>query len=590
MRWLLAVGLVGCTFHTGRADDVDAPPGVPLTWTLDTTADFAGSGFSSQAVTIEPTGMLTPAGYVYGGLMMYGVHGTELWSSTATLPLDFGLTSTVTPDGAALWTGADFDTSQSLANVGIMSNDVFSLWMVGEVYLGAQEVVSIDADGAGFIDLYIDGRWQQMAYSPAAAAMTSPAVSRAGWYPVRIGYGEGTSSGHLIVRHGPSGSLAPFTRDTVRGVASEVAGTMRLQFDRQIFGGAINDGDPPISHLEQVDLLASLPDLDDQDWSARWFGQIHIDQPGTYNFVISSDDGNELYAGTTGVSTQWAQDLGYVGTNVLGLTLEAGWNDLMLDYNQGGGNESLSLMMNGAPVPLAQLRPVEPRRDRLVSYTVEPAGGVDVPNDTGILATLNANVAAYPSEVVTSIDVTIELSTQHRDQLVIKLQKPGGSPVTIQNHVGGGAATNLEIQLHITDQKLVGGLAAGTWVLGVGDDVTGGNSTSVAGFELTLHTNTGPEQVALTGTYVSPVKALGGMLAAITDVAWTERAPLPSDVALRACSQPDCSDNPPWTQPLAQHASASLPVAPYIQAMITLHSDGTKETELDRLDVTYEVK
>jgi len=188
--------------------------------------------------------------------------------------------------------------------------------------------------------------------------------------------------------------------------------------------------------------------------------------------------------------------------------------------------------------------------------------------------------------MVTSIDVMVGYQTQHRDQLVVKLQKPGGAPVTIRNHQGTGGGTDL-IQIHVTDPALVGGPAAGAWVLGLADDVTGGNTTALTQYNLTLHTGVGPEQVALTGTYVSPVKDLGGTLSTITDVAWTERAPIASEVALRACDQPDCSDAPAWSTPIAQHGHPMLPAKPYLQAQVTMHSDGTKEPELDVLEVRY---
>lgn len=588
MRWLLALALVGCSFHThpfGSGGDDAPPPGV--LWELDTAADFAGSGYQVQAITIEPGGMLTPHGYVYGGLIMNGLHGTELWSTLTQPPFDYSATMGQTPGGAALYTGGYFSTSDSLTNVGIATNDLFSLWMQGEAYIDANDVLAIDADGAGFIDLYFAGSWHQMAYSRSDGVNVSVPVTAAGWYPVRIGYGEGTSSGHLDVRHGPSGTLSPFSRDRLRAVASEITGTMRLQFFHQIFGGTGADGVPPISHLETTDLLPALPSIDLADFSVRWFGQVRVDQPGTYAFTVDSDDGNQLYAGSAGVATHWAQQDAYSGASSLGAMLDAGWNDLALDYNQVSTTQRLSLTMNGAPVPAAQLRPVEPRHDRLVANTVVPAAPVAVMNDNGTLATLTANVVGYPSEVVTSIDVMIEYTTQHREQLVVKLLRPGGSPITIQNHQGTGGATGFQDQIHVTDPQLVGGPAPGAWVIGLGDDVTGGNNTTLLQLNLTLHTSIGPEQIALIGTYTSPVKDLGSPLSAITDVSWAERAPIASEVALRACDQPDCSDAPAWSAPIDPHGHPALPARRYLQAQVTMHSDGTKEPELDKLAIHY---
>jgi subtilisin-like proprotein convertase family protein len=585
--WLLLCALAGCSFHTHApgGDDDDAPP-PGIAWTLDTAEDFAGSGYQTQAVTIEPSGMLTQAAYAYGGLLLHGVAANELWIDP---PFDWNLTTSVTPSGAALWTGDDFDTSQDLSNVGIATNDVLSLWAEGEVYLDAGDVVSIDADGTGFIQLYVGGTWKDVTYS-RGTAMSSLPMPTAGWYPIRIAYAEGNNSGYLDVRHGPSGTLTPFTRDRLRADVSAVHGTMRLEFYRQIFGGTSGNLVPPTSHLEETDLIAALPALETYDWSLRWYGQVHIDQPGIYSFVVTSDDGHQLYAGTAGISTHWGRDDAFVGMNQLGANLDAGWNDLVLDYNQAQGNQALSLTMNGSAVPLAQLRPVEPRRDRLITQSIEPAAPIGVQNDTGALTTLSATIPGYPNEVVTAIDVTVMYNTQHREQLVFKLAAPNGQPVTIENHVGTGGATSIIDQIHITDPLLVGGAAAGTWTLGMGDDVTGGNTSSLREFHLTLHTSGGPEQVATTATYLTPVHALGGALARITDVAWIEHAAVPSEVALRACEQPDCSDGAAWSSPGGQHATPTLPAAPYIQARVTLHSDGARETELDSLTIRYQTR
>jgi subtilisin-like proprotein convertase family protein len=593
MRWWLVLCLVGCGFHThgaGGDDDTDAPP-PGIAWTLDTADDFAGSGYETHAVTIEPSGMLTQAAYAYGGLLVHGLPDMELWSPATPTPMDWDASAGVTSSGAALWTGEYFDTiSADFTNLGIADTGTFSLWLEGEVYLDANDVLLLDADGAGFVDLYIDGAWQQLLVGKSDGPHTSAPLATAGWYPIRIGYGQGGASGHLDVRHGTNATLVPFTRDRLRTDVSAVHGTMRLEYYRQIFGGAHDNLEPPISHLEEADLIASLPQLETYDWSMRWYGQVHIDEPGTYTFVVASDDGHQLHVGTSGISTHWGRDDAFAGMNQLGANLDAGWNDLVLDYNQVLDDQTLSVTMNGAAIPLAQLRPVEPRGDRLITQSIIPATPVTVQNDTGSLATLSATIAGYPGETVTAIDITVSYTTQHRDQLVFKLAAPNGQPVTIQNHTGTGGGTGLFDQIHVTDPQLVGGPAAGTWVLGLGDDVTGGNNSALREFHVTLHTSGGPEQVATTATYVTPVHALGGALARITDVAWIERAPLASEVAVRACEQADCSDAPAWSEQLAQHATPMLPAAPYLQARITLHSDGARETELDSLTIRYQTR
>ena len=591
MRFAAVVALAGCGFHPGPPVGDATSPG---TWTVDSAAELAAG--KATGLTIEPTGQLTELGYCYGGLLEHGERGSELWKTTDPLPLQWSKLNGVDPMGAALWNGTYFDTSQSLANVGITTNDVFALWLEGEVYLDANDVLALDANAVGFIDVLSPQGWMQQTASLFNGFQMSGTFPTAGWYRVRIGYAEGSSNGHLDVRHGPAGSLVPFTRDRLRAPCSEIAGTSRLQFYRQMLGGTRSNNVAPTSHLEEQPLIAQLPALDMFDWSARWSGQFYAATPGPYELTVTADDASATLLGTApAVTSHWVR--GDVVTSpqaaVIPATLDAGWNDLIVAYGQVDNARSLAIAITGAPdatligkpIPRELLRAVEPRADRLIARSIVPGNAVTIPNDTGVPATLSAQVDGFPTEVVTHADVTVLLSTQHVDQLVITLTPPGGSPVVLRNHVGTGGG-NL-ILYAAGDAGIAGGSPVGLWTIGVADNVTGGNTSALQSFHLTLHTSGGPEQIALAGTWVSPVHDLGAPLAAITDVAWIERAPQASQLFLRTCEQPDCADDPPWSDPIDPHATPALTATRYLQAKLVMHSDGTKEGELDSLTISY---
>jgi subtilisin-like proprotein convertase family protein len=277
--------------------------------------------------------------------------------------------------------------------------------------------------------------------------------------------------------------------------------------------------------------------------------------------------------------------------------LEAGWNDLVLDYNQAYGILSLALQitagpdLSGAPIPQARLRAVEPRSDRLATQTLRGSAR-SIANDSGVATTTVAKIDGFATEVVTELDVHADIATQHQEQLVFYLTKPGGSPVAIRTHqgVGSGGGGTFPVEIVVTDPALIGGPPAGNWTLGIADDVVGGNSSTVSGFALTVHASGGPEQIALSGTWTSGVLDTQSIVRGIAQVMWNERVPAtrsPTQVTLRTCDQPDCSDDPPWSGAIAKNAGTTIPTKRYLQARVVMSSDGTHEPELDSLQITY---
>ena len=592
----------GCSFHHGSAasdggiEGSDAlPPG--LHWIVDTASDF-GAGTAS-AIDVESTGAITPTGYVYGALFEHGLQGTELWN-TGNLTPQFSDTTTVTPSGAGMWNAQYTTTADSYANVGVVTNDVFSLWFEGDIYLDANDELMVDADGAAFVDILgANGTWTTVVASRTTGQQTSAAFATAGWYTMRMGYGEGTASGHLDFRRGPAGSFVPFTRDRLRANTSRVAGTMRDTFFRQIFGGAAGGAPSPVMQLAPDALLAQTnlspapPGASTADWSARWFGQLYVTAPGSYTLSAASDAGNRISVANTTAAMHWTAGDATASTNPLTLDLAQGWNDLALDYTHVSGASSLALAITAAPdnvtgaIASDRLRVVEPRRDRLITRSVIAAAPITIQNDSGVPATMSTDVAGFANETIASIEVTVRLSTQHENQLVFSLTPPGGSPIAIQTH--GGGDTNLAtayIQIPVTSGALIGAAANGTWTLGVADNVVAGNASTLQEFHLTLHTTGGPGQIADTATWISPV--FDAMTAAtVVDVTWSERAPLASDVYVRSCDAADCSDQTDWGTPVPKHTAPQLAPRRYLQSRVDMHSDGTTSPELDELAITY---
>src|SRR5262249_43319137 len=133
--------------------------------------------------------------------------------------------------------------------------------------------------------------------------------------------------------------------------------------------------------------------------------------------------------------------------------LTAGWNDVVVDYNEVAGLQQLLVTLDGpdqatGPVPHAQLRPVEPT-DRLTfasddtHHTVTDANAAG-PGTPGV-ATMTVHAFSSPTqEIVTGIELTYQLNSPHWDHLLVELLRPGADPITIRDHV---ALANNGLQL-----------------------------------------------------------------------------------------------------------------------------------------------
>ncbi len=608
MRWIWAAAfLAACGFEPGRLaidaggggdDDAGDASLEDQLWIVDTAADFGASGHSVNGLAVEDFGSLTQVGYTYGGLLMYGKQAEQLWAST-TQTIDYAATAGVTPDGISLWGTEYLSTVGELDRAGVVTNDMFTIWFEGEVFLDANDVVSVTADSAGFVEMLLPTGKMQIE-SRVDGLKQLPPVAAAGWYQVRAGWGEGNTSGYFDFKRQPSGGTAVhFSRDRLRAPTSKIRGAMREVFYRQMFGGAELTNGASIAALEKTPLLGAttftpspLGAGGNDDWSARWYGQFYAAVPGTYTLRADSDDGNQLMLAGVTASDAWGRNLGDASSqSTVTADLAIGWHDVALDYNQVGGNRAAALVvlaapeteLVGAPIPKDRLRPVEPRRDRLVSQTRKGAAQ-NVPNNaTGPVRSID--FVGLSGELVSAIDITIRIDTDHLDQLVFRIAPPGGTPVVISNHPTGANVTGF-IHFHSTAVGLVGVPLDGSWSLQISDDTGGANVTSYNEVAITMHTRAGPGQVAVESTWISPVRDAGATPVHVVDVSWVERAAIASEVFVRGCVMADCSDDPPWGTAIGQNGTAEIATR-YLQSKVVMHSDGVTESVFESLAITY---
>lgn len=603
---------VGCGFKSTPFAS-DARGLVPGTWSFAGANDLAAPGYTAVNMTIEPRGSLTPSAYTYGALVAHSMTSTKLWTHGAIIwaSLDPTMAS-----GAGLWRGDAINTATGLDYLGIATLPIkVTLWFEGEVWLeaGSNEQFSLHGNDIAFIELANPGSAH---YTPLmeSDATTAVAVPVTGWYPIRIGFADGDGNGDFTFTHSDGAAPPiPWTRERLRARAGELAGTSRTVFGHQILGGGFAPTQQPVSYLEQVDLLKAL-DFDPtpqlvgpDDWSARYAGQIYIAEPGAYTLQVTSDDGNSARLGTVVKATDWDRDHG-VGLNpavtTVNATLPAGWNDIVLDYNEVTGTRAMHAEIKGpgfpdaVPVPRALLRPVEAADDRLA--TGGDDGSHDVPENggPGEPATAIAKVAGFPGETVSAIDVTYEVDSRHWNQIRIDLEAPATAGPGVRRIIRDRETRDMDadriLQQTITPTSdaapLLGGPSGGDWKLHVYDDPGGpGNNAQLKSAKITLHTTGGPERIARTASWTSPVLDAATCVRTIEGVTWTERLPDGAglEVHVGTCQQADCSDGPAWSPAVAMSTAVEVPPGRYVQLRVDMTSNGVLEPELRALSVMY---
>jgi len=602
---VFVVAWTGCGF-SARLGDVDAPPMVDdagreiRTWSFDSAAELAAVGHATRAMSIDPRGSLTPHGYVYGGLVARGLAGVKLWTNTDA---DWDKLATVTPTAVGLWIGDDLATTQDLRFAGIeAAPPMLSMWFEGEIFLDATTTqIRAAGNDTAFVYVATDGTtFQKLAHDATGPV----AVAQAGWYPIRVGWADGDAGGDLELALDAGAGLVPVPRVRLRAPASALQGTLRTVYYRQVHGGGIRLR-PPTRQVQETALHAAttfVPPLPGSttvvatpyDWSARWTGQFYATTAGSYTFRVQSSDGNRLLVGTAApMAARYARNDNGNATSQVTADLVEGWNDLVVDYNDVSGNMTLNVAITaaaeaqlaGMPVPKDRLRPVEPRGDRLITASAVPATPITIPDNDNTLRFLEASVSAHPTELVTAVEVTAILRTTRPNDLAYQLIAPDGAtlnPTMVQNADGP-----LRV-VHYAGTHGAGAPAGGRWRLGVVDNNGGGNATTYEELHVTVHTTGGPEQIAPTAWWRSPIVEHATAVSQIDAITWDERAPGTATVVvrMRTCDDAAC-DGDAWSEPITKGTPPTLPAQRYLQLEVEMTSDGTHEPELRSLMAQY---
>jgi subtilisin-like proprotein convertase family protein len=480
-----------------------------------------------------------------------------------------------------------------------------TLWFEGEVWLEANstEMFELNGDDVSFFQIAPPGT---TAYGPVSDSNNNAvpvATPTTGWYPIRIGHANGNSGNNIEFTHSDLGvPLSPWTRERLRARTSEMGGMLRTVFGNRLLGGG-EGSQPPVSHFDDGGLLAQttfspVPQgtTSNDNWSARYLGQVYIDQAGTYTLKVDSDDGNRVRLGTQRGQINWGQN-GRPGMTSVPATLDPGWNDLLVDYDQTTGNRSLRVQLTRPDattmeIPRDQLRPVESADDRLVSSSDDTPHDITDNGGAGNPGTGQIPVAGYAGEMVTSIDVTFFVTSSQSDQLRAELETPGGIRVPIRGHgnIDPTQGAQVTILATATDATatLLRGAATGTWKLHVFDDVANGGDSQLQSAKLTLHTTGGPEKIAKTASWTSQILDAQTHVIAIDSVTWDDRLQAGAGVEVRVgtCQQADCSDVT-WSGAVAKATAFAVGPARYLQLRVDMTSNGSLEPELRSLSVMY---
>jgi subtilisin-like proprotein convertase family protein len=611
---VLLVGAAACHYSepAGPADaaiPVDAPPmfddaGHEIrTIIFDSAANWNDVGADMVDVSVDPWGSLTEAGYFYGGMVAHGTQNT-LWT-----PIDddnklvWTPTTTANVSGIGLWDGVDIPDGGEVGHFGV-GGIAFSVWLEGEVFLAAgANQVKLDANGVAFVEIAPPHThaYQRVAISRLSGSQTGTFnADAAGYYPIRIGWSKAVNYG-LSLQIGV-GSPRALKRSDLRTRGDQVRGILRTVFDNQLLGDDHAIPQVDTNNATNTSFNAPPPGApsDNLSWSARYAGQFYVAQAGSYNFHADTDDGNVLMvAGQSATPNHWGYNSGTGGARSdVRVDLQPGWTDLALDYNQVGSVRRVQLSITDGPelagqnLPIARLRPVEPRTDRITANADKGSHTIQ-DNSTGNPGVATATTDGLANETITRVDVLVHVNTPRLDNLVFDLKNTSGVKQTLQNHGGGSAAGDQWLFFSLSGaqyQAFLTTAVAGTWTMTVTDNVNGGGgSSTLLGFFVTVHTTGGNDQIAPSGTWIW-TGDLTTSLFRVDDIRWTERVPegaTPAEIRMRTCAMEGCADNPPWSGPIAQHVATNLESLRYLQIKVVMTSDGTRDTELQSLIIDY---
>jgi subtilisin-like proprotein convertase family protein len=588
MRWpalLFALGAAACTFDRG---------GLPAAHLLrdDTAADFTADGATFDHTEVSAAGLITPAAFTTGALLTRGAN-SELFTDPKTADwasLD-GRGNARIALGLPLgdWAGA------GPIGVGITSNDKFTLWLEGEIWLEAgSHSFQMEADDVGFLDIaptaggaftrVVTAKWDG---GTGTGSFAAPAD---GWYAIHIAQSEDNGWAHLLVRHQPpGGAVAPLDADRLRVATGALRGLVTDAFDQPNMFSPASRTLLAAGALDQ-DFGSKAPDdagLDKAStYSLHWAAQVRIDVAGDYAFATDTTDGHRVRVdGVLVLDHLVAGKQTYTSNPV---HLDAGWHDLSIDYMRAGAASAYARLqvasgpeLAGQPFPLDRVRPVVPRADRVAGASDDNSLAW-APGGT-VTHTLTPPIPA--GAVVVGLEVKYLITTAHSRDLQTTLITPDGTRLVMRAQ-GDTDHNGAVVEIRPT-HKLDGKPASGSWKVEVADE-SGQNTGTTGSAALTVHNTGGRPPIATSATYVSPVHDLGepsqidGVSAGATTPDGTALA-----IRVRTGASQDELQARAWSDPVAPGAPPIVPAGRFVQYKVELSSDGDRSAALDWVQLVY---
>jgi hypothetical protein len=581
--------------------DAGGPDAVPLdggvearSFTDDVASDFAATALTDS--TVEDFGAIAPIAYHTGGLLQ---HGSDDGYFTDGAGATWAQVQTFTPTTrtAITWLTQGFWGPDTPPSVGLTSGDFFSEWFEGEVFLDVGTwTFTLLVDDHGFVEVAAPGTaafQRVLSANWATEASGNVVAATAGWYPIRYAIAEEAGDAQYNLRlSGPGVTAQPIPRDRMRVRADRLTGLLEAGFDDARGAGDVEttvDQITPGYTNWDVGNPGDLGMTASDTFSVRWSGQVRIDVGGDYSFRLATDDGQRLWIDGLELLDTWGDTTANTVTGTI--TLNGGWHDLVIEQTENGGGAAAFLTVETGPamvgqaLPVAILRPVEGRADRIaagVNHT-----DVAIPDNTTVSSSVV--LSAPPGATVTSLDLDLDFAHTYVGDLTFTLQAPNGVTATVVDYADTDS-TDGRIE-RITSTALNGQPVNGTWTLSVNDHQTTDTGT-LNDFAITPHWNGGQAPIPTASSFDSTVRDLGAGVTAIDAVTWDERLPTGADIAVRVrtCAVATACAAAPWSVAITTPGGApAVAPAQFLQYRVELSSNGDRAPILDRLRVDYRV-
>lgn len=319
--------------------------------------DGGGSG------QIAEGGDLGFGGTVVGGVVARGEIEPDVFVPGGLHATAFDLANGI--DGGTNLDGIDlgaptsqvfgFGLEQELAGgppgLTVADTGAYTLLFDGEVFLPAGTTdLELEADNG--VALFELGPGPDRITASGGVVLGTATVATDGWYKIRGGYSPTGPGAPLLLLSSPElGLLQLRARTTdVQGLHETVAQRSELE---DVRGAAFFDG----ASLTGIDVGTGSYALTDR-YSLRFEGQLLVDEAGTHHLAATVADGDRyrIFVDGAEVTTTWLAEL----PQAKDATLTAGWHAIIVEYGHDTGAGALTVTLDGAPVPVASLRPTTP--------------------------------------------------------------------------------------------------------------------------------------------------------------------------------------------------------------------------------------